>query len=155
MTFLNNWFAADARGTALTYASVVAVEEKSVIDYNKGMHVAAEDGRPFRWVIPVILVVSIETAVWDGLFGTWGNAVASAIYLVLFLIELFWWPKKQAQLLEQKHHGFSPEVFSANGQGPYLVVVGGALSHDAALKIRQKARGSGLPRDAYVQNFNH
>ena len=36
MTFLNNWFAADARGTALTYASVVAVEEKSVIDYNKG-----------------------------------------------------------------------------------------------------------------------
>jgi Ca-activated chloride channel homolog len=36
MTFLNNWFRADARGTALTYASAVAVEEKSVIDYNKG-----------------------------------------------------------------------------------------------------------------------
>ena len=36
MTFLNNWFAADARGTSLTYASVVAVEEKSVIDYNRG-----------------------------------------------------------------------------------------------------------------------
>ena len=36
MTFLNNWFAADARGTSLTYASVVAVEEKSVIDYNQG-----------------------------------------------------------------------------------------------------------------------
>ena len=36
MTFLNNWFAADARGTALTYTSAVAVEEKSVIDYNRG-----------------------------------------------------------------------------------------------------------------------
>ena len=36
MTFLNNWFAADARNTSLTYASVVAVEEKSVIDYNLG-----------------------------------------------------------------------------------------------------------------------
>ena len=36
MTFLNNWFAADARGTALTYTSAVAVEEKSVIDYNQG-----------------------------------------------------------------------------------------------------------------------
>ena len=36
MTFLNNWFATDARGTSLTYASAVAVEEKSVIDYNKG-----------------------------------------------------------------------------------------------------------------------
>jgi Ca-activated chloride channel family protein len=36
MTFLNNWFATDARGTSLLYASAVAVEEKSVIDYNKG-----------------------------------------------------------------------------------------------------------------------
>ena len=36
LTFLNNWFRADARGTALTYASAVAVEEKSVIDYNSG-----------------------------------------------------------------------------------------------------------------------
>ncbi|MEO1057908.1 MAG: extracellular solute-binding protein [Actinomycetota bacterium] len=36
LTFLNNWFAADARGTSLTYASAVAVEEKSVIDYNRG-----------------------------------------------------------------------------------------------------------------------
>jgi Ca-activated chloride channel family protein len=36
MTFLNNWFATDARGTSLTYTSAVAVEEKSVIDYNLG-----------------------------------------------------------------------------------------------------------------------
>ncbi|MFV0317905.1 MAG: extracellular solute-binding protein [Microthrixaceae bacterium] len=36
MTFLNNWFRADQSGTALTYASAVAVEEKSVIDYNLG-----------------------------------------------------------------------------------------------------------------------
>jgi Ca-activated chloride channel family protein len=36
MTFLNNWFATDARGTSLTYASAVAIEEKSVIDYNRG-----------------------------------------------------------------------------------------------------------------------
>ncbi|HWC09858.1 MAG TPA: extracellular solute-binding protein [Acidimicrobiales bacterium] len=36
LTFLNNWYRNDARGTALTYASAVAVEEKSVIDYNRG-----------------------------------------------------------------------------------------------------------------------
>ncbi len=36
MTFLNNWFRADKRGTALTYASAVAIEEKSLIDYNLG-----------------------------------------------------------------------------------------------------------------------
>jgi len=36
MTFLNNWFAADLRGNPLTYVSAVAVEEKSIIDYNRG-----------------------------------------------------------------------------------------------------------------------
>ena len=30
LTFLNNWFRADQRGTSLTYASAAAVEEKSV-----------------------------------------------------------------------------------------------------------------------------
>lgn len=36
MTFLNNLYRADQQGTALNYASAVAVEEKSVIDYNLG-----------------------------------------------------------------------------------------------------------------------
>ncbi|MEZ5138857.1 MAG: extracellular solute-binding protein [Acidimicrobiales bacterium] len=36
MTFLNNWFRTDRSGTSLLYASAVAVEEKSVIDYNAG-----------------------------------------------------------------------------------------------------------------------
>jgi Ca-activated chloride channel family protein len=35
-TFLENWYRNDARGTSLTYVSAVAVEEKSVIDYNRG-----------------------------------------------------------------------------------------------------------------------
>jgi Ca-activated chloride channel homolog len=36
LTFLNNLYRADQRGQALTYVSAVAVEEKSVIDYNQG-----------------------------------------------------------------------------------------------------------------------
>lgn len=36
LTFLNNLYRNDARGTALTYVSAVAVEEKSVLDYNRG-----------------------------------------------------------------------------------------------------------------------
>jgi Ca-activated chloride channel family protein len=36
LTFLNNLYRADARGVGLTYVSAVAVEEKSVIDYNTG-----------------------------------------------------------------------------------------------------------------------
>jgi Ca-activated chloride channel family protein len=36
LTFLNNLYRADERGAALSYISAVAVEEKSVIDYNAG-----------------------------------------------------------------------------------------------------------------------
>lgn len=36
LTFMNNLYKNDQRGAGLTYASAVAVEEKSVIDYNSG-----------------------------------------------------------------------------------------------------------------------
>ena len=72
---------------------------QAVVDYSHGMRAAAEKARPFRWVLPLVLVVGVGTAAWDAVFGTWGNAVASAIYLVLLLIELFWWPKRQKLLL--------------------------------------------------------
>ena len=36
LTFLNNLYRADQRGTSLNYVSAVAVEEKSIIDYNRG-----------------------------------------------------------------------------------------------------------------------
>jgi Ca-activated chloride channel homolog len=36
LTFLNNWYRADQRGNPYQYVSAVAVEEKSVIDYNAG-----------------------------------------------------------------------------------------------------------------------
>ena len=71
----------------------------AVIDYSRGMRAAAEKARPFRWVIPLVLVVGVGTAVWDAVFGSWGNAIASGIYLVLLVLELSWWPKRQAQLL--------------------------------------------------------
>jgi hypothetical protein len=70
-----------------------------LVDYSRGLHAAAEQARPRRWLLVFILVVAAATAVWDAAFGSWGNAVASGIYLVLLLVELFWWPKRQAQLL--------------------------------------------------------
>ena len=71
----------------------------AVVDYSAGMRAAAEQAHPFRWVLPLVLVVAVGTAVWDAVYGSWGNAVASAIYLVLLLIEMFWWPRKRNQLL--------------------------------------------------------
>ena len=73
---------------------------QDVVDYRNGLHAAAEDARPFRWLLPIVLVVGIASAAWDAVFGTWGNAIASAIYLVMLLVELFWWPKRQRQLLD-------------------------------------------------------
>jgi hypothetical protein len=32
--------------------------------------------------------------------------------------------------------------------------VGGAMDHDAAVKMRNKAQREGLPADSYVQNFS-
>jgi O-antigen/teichoic acid export membrane protein len=72
---------------------------QAVIDYSRGIHDAAEKGRLLRWFLIFILVVAVGTAVWDAVYGSWGNAVASVIYLVILLFELFWWPKRLAQLL--------------------------------------------------------
>ena len=62
MTFLNNWYRADRRGTALTYASAVAVEEKSVVDYNAGnpdgVLAQGEEPRPPR--TPLVAIYPSE-----------------------------------------------------------------------------------------------
>lgn len=54
-----------------------------------------------------------------------------------------------------KHSDLGAEVFSPPGRGGvYLVTVGGAMDHDQAIKVRDKARREGLPADTYVQNFS-
>ena len=62
MTFLNNWFRADRRGTALNYASAVAVEEKSVIDYNAGNPdgVLDQGEEPRKPRIPLVAIYPSE-----------------------------------------------------------------------------------------------
>ena len=62
LTFLNNWFRADARGTSLTYVSAVAVEEKSVIDYNGGNPDGITDPgeRPRKPKVPLVAVYPKE-----------------------------------------------------------------------------------------------
>ena len=54
-----------------------------------------------------------------------------------------------------KHSDLDAEVFSPPGRGTvYLVTVGGAMDHDAAVKMRNQAQREGLPADIYVQNFS-
>jgi Ca-activated chloride channel family protein len=62
LTFLNNLYRADQRGNSLSYASAVAVEEKSVIDYNRGnpdgVLDPGEEPRPPR--VPLVAIYPEE-----------------------------------------------------------------------------------------------
>jgi hypothetical protein len=67
--------------------------------YRNGLHEAAQESRFLRWLVWFVLTVSVGMALWDAAFGSWGNAIVSAIYLVLLALEVFWWPTRQRQLL--------------------------------------------------------
>ena len=56
--------------------------------------------------------------------------------------------------IEEHHTAFKPEVFTPSGHAPYLVALGGAMSHDEAVALRQKARAEGFPHDVYAQNYS-
>ena len=60
----------------------------------------------------------------------------------------------KARSLEQRYGSLHPAVFTPTGHAPYLVTLGGPLTHDAAFSLKNKLRGSGLPRDLYAQNYS-
>jgi len=72
----------------------------AVRDYARAVHRAAQDHRPVRWLLVFLLAVAVVSAAFDAFAASLGNAVVSAIYLVLIGLELFWWPKRQDRLLE-------------------------------------------------------
>lgn len=84
------------RGEQITDARLM----QSVVDYRNGLQAAVDDARPIRWVIPLVLVVGIGTTAWDAAFGSWGNLIASVVYLAALLVEVFWWPKRQTAILD-------------------------------------------------------
>ena len=129
MTFLNNWFATDVRGTSLTYASAVAVEEKSVIDYNlgnpDGVLQAGETAREPR--VPLVAIYPSEGTLFsdnpfiilDTEWVTPEQKIAAAAFE-----EYVQRPENQAKVLE---FGFRPNnpnvpladpVSAANGVDP-------------------------------------
>lgn len=60
----------------------------------------------------------------------------------------------KARFLAQRHAGLHPQVWARGPRGPYLVTLGGAMSRQQAEAVRQKARGQGLARDVYIQNYS-
>ena len=71
----------------------------AVATYRRALHAAADSARMIRWLLVVVLIVALATALWDSVSGSVNNTVASGIYLVLTLLELFWWPRWVRTLL--------------------------------------------------------
>jgi hypothetical protein len=57
--------------------------------------------------------------------------------------------------LTTEHPDLKPEVFSAKGQSPWLVTVGGPMDHAQAVQLRGQVRSQGMPGDSYAQNYSH
>jgi hypothetical protein len=61
---------------------------------------------------------------------------------------------KKVQQLNQHNPGLNAAVFSPQDKGGYyLVSLGGRMTHEEAIRLQRRARGKGLPRDLYVQNY--
>jgi hypothetical protein len=61
---------------------------------------------------------------------------------------------KKAQELNQHRASLNATVFSPKDKrGYYLVSLGGRMTHEEAMRLQHSARGKGLPRDLYVQNY--
>jgi hypothetical protein len=57
--------------------------------------------------------------------------------------------------LKSEHPSLSVAVFSPGGKTTvYLISLGGAMTHEEALKMRDRAASMGLPADTFVQNFS-
>ena len=110
LTFLNNWYRADQRGNPYGYVSAVAVEEKSVLDYNSGnpdgVLQEGEEPRPPR--VPLVAIYPEEGTLYSDnplyvLDADWvdDDEAAGAQQFIDFLGQ----PENQEQILS---YGFRP-----------------------------------------------
>jgi Ca-activated chloride channel family protein len=110
LTFLNNWYRADQRGNPYGYVSAVAVEEKSVIDYNSGNPdgVLQEGEEPRPPKVPLVAIYPEEGTLYSDnplyvLDADWvdDDEAAGAQRFIDFLGT----PENQEQILR---YGFRP-----------------------------------------------
>lgn len=129
LTFLNNWYRADQSGTGMQYVSAVAVEEKSVIDYNTGnpdgVLDPGEEPRPPR--VPLVAIYPKEGTLFSDnpffiLDAPWVSDTqrAGALAFQDFVQQ----PENQERVLEYNFRPGNPEVpigapiIVANGVDP-------------------------------------
>jgi hypothetical protein len=60
---------------------------------------------------------------------------------------------RRAAAITEKWPDAQTEVFQPKTHSPYLVALGGWMTRDDAVRLLKIARGKGLPRDTYIQNY--
>jgi hypothetical protein len=61
---------------------------------------------------------------------------------------------KKVQQVNERWPSVHAAVFSPKDRrGYYLVALGGRMTREDAVKLQRKARGLGMPRDTYIQNY--
>jgi hypothetical protein len=71
----------------------------AVIDYASGLRQAHDQARRYRWVIPLVAILSLILAVTDSFLGSVRLALVSWLWVATLVAELLWWPRKQVDLL--------------------------------------------------------
>lgn len=77
---------------------------QAILDYAAGLRAAGDKARSLRWLVWVLLAVALGTALWDTAFGSVGNGIVSAVYLAMLGVEVFWWPRRQDEILVNAEH---------------------------------------------------
>jgi hypothetical protein len=64
--------------------------------------------------------------------------------------------QRKAKTVNRRWPSSKAAVFSPNGlsRPPHLVALGGIMTRDQAVRLLKVARGKGLPRDTYIQNYS-
>ncbi|MFZ6003837.1 MAG: substrate-binding domain-containing protein [Actinomycetota bacterium] len=115
MTFMNNWFRADQRGNPFGYVSAVAVEEKTVIDYNSGNPdgILQEGEEPREPRVPLVAIYPEEGTLYSDnplfvLDAEWvdGDEAEGAAKFIEFVQE----PANQRKVLEFGFRPGNPDV---------------------------------------------
>ncbi|HEY7390339.1 MAG TPA: hypothetical protein VH640_17620 [Bryobacteraceae bacterium] len=60
---------------------------------------------------------------------------------------------RRAAAITEKWPESLAEVFQPKSHSPYLIALGGWMTRDDAVRLLKIARGKGLPRDTYIQNY--
>ncbi len=72
---------------------------QAVIEYSSGLRDAHDHARRYRWVLPLVAALSLILASTDSFFGPIRLALVSWLWVAIIVVELWWWPRRRADLL--------------------------------------------------------